>query len=179
MKRLIGQCGVAVEYQGKMSHEQAALLCVAADLTYNQFDILCKWKVFADESFQSWAPLTRGFKRIAEGLPEILYLLGRYPGACMDPVEYLPRALDLCFQKLEFTEKMQDIIVCDKGDGFPEDGNRDYPVCALCVNFPQDPGCQKPENCHCLGLGRVPESNAAELKHLTNYYDRWDKVTRL
>lgn len=175
IRELIKRSGLDIVEAKRLSDEDAALLVIGADLTYNQFDILCKWGVLSDDSLKSWRKLDAGFKKVAQGLPEIMWLLGKCPGACMDPVEYNNRALDICYDKLQFNDTLREaILVVRSGDGMSE--GRGYPVYMETHNYPQDPSSQSTDGCHLTGLGRIVESNAAEKMHLMAYYNRWKKV---
>lgn len=173
MAEVIRLSGLDITVVKRLTDEEAALLVIGADLTYNQFDVLCKWGVLSDDSFRSRWRLDAGFKKMAADLPEIMWLRGRYPGACMDPVEYNQRALDACYDRLEFDGPLQDkILICRAGDGMSE--GRNMPCYLETHNYPQDPKCQSVDQTHLCGIGRIVESNEAEKLHLGAFYDRWN-----
>lgn len=149
--RLVKDMEVSIPGVNTITPEECALCVIETDLTFGQFDALGKRGLLRDPAIQSRWPLKEGFKA---GLPECMWLRAGYPGVCYDPTTYVPRMLDAVWDQLIFLGDMQDaILLVRAGDGTSE--GRDYPVYLEAFNLPQDPHCQRPENCFVTAMGRI------------------------
>lgn len=168
-----GDVALALQKKHKMTMEEVAILCISADLTHQQFDTLCKKGVLLDNSRKSSRDLTEGMGCVEKSLPEAYFLCEGHPGVCFTPKEYVHRALDIDYDKLEIPESEPNIYLMRAGDGTDD---AKYPMFNEAFNFVQDPDCQCIDRCHIVCLGRITESVAAEAQHLSTFHEAWQEI---
>ena len=165
---------MAAMHPPDMSSEELALLAIAADLTHEQVDILCKKGRLLGTKAKSSSTLTAGLKVVEKTLPSMYRLKEGFSGVCFKAGEYVHRALDVDYDKLESSaDASLYIFVMRAGDG---SADCKYPMFNEAINFVQDPDCQCTSRCHVVALARLAESVASEIVHLSIFHEGWDDI---
>ena len=175
---LMAHKDVREHYKGESrTPEEVAMVVIAAQLSQNQFDHLCKHSAFIDETYSSRKLLSVGMKAVADSLPEIFFMQNPFPGCCFDPLSYLTQQLEEDGSLLEFHPgPLEDaVLIMRAGDG---SGDGKFPMYTECYNLPQMEACQEVRHCHVTANGRFVESVEGEHLHLTTYYTKWDEVNK-